>query len=471
MIAENARAGNDPAAAGNRPTSIHLRGDIFWPEWDAILTRERSFKESLPNVMHSDSSPMIQLLSRLRTALPRLGSGHCGRGARRFRAEAELDRLSRHIILPSVSVTEEETARSAYQDTGLKLARQEMWEELSTLIRQADTARTGTPGGESAAMLLAFGARSDVVSMAEDALHDGTVPDLSGVEALDALAEEMTGDYPVQAIVALMHADMAWAWSAVPGAPTLKGAAERRAHHAARASALLAPHCGAAEAAPMLASAECALLRIEGARTTAQRVAAQYQRLIDLDPASPRHMRAFGAALLAAAPGDYRQIEVEARRMAARTQAEWGAGAYTWTYLDALALDRNALMLLDPAFFIDGLRDILRLRPDQHTANLMAAFCAITMREAAPGGAPAAQAPLAACLTWILRDHLHELHPLIWTQALHRPGAGPLPPRRALISEGRRTALRAIAALFADDIAGGQSIAFSPAGMYMLPSL
>jgi len=224
-----------------------------------------------------------------------------------------------------------------------------------------------------------------------------------------------------------------------------------------------------------LAVADCALLRLEpgGTEHALRDVADRYQRLIDLEPGSPRHMRALGAAILAAQPGGYQPLEMEARRTAARTGATWGAGAYAWVYLDALALDSRALALLDPALFIDGLRDILRRRPDQHTANLMAAFCAVTMRSG-PAQADATartRDALQDCLTWILRDHLHELHPLIWTQTLHRPGAGPLPPRRALISEGRRTALRAIAAQYADDIAGGQSITFSPAGMYMLPSL
>lgn len=426
-------------------------------------------------VMILQPRSMMHLLLRLRGRGPRRGP-RAGFGG--LRIEAELDRLSRHIILPSVPVTDEETARAEFQDMGLKLARQEMWEELSHAIREADAARAGTPGGESAALLLAFGARSDVVAMAEDALHDGVAPDMHGIMALDAVAGEMAseapGEYVVPAVVALAHVDMAWAWRAVPGAKALAGSKGRFDHHAERANDLLAPHVILAEDIPILAAAQCALLRVQPGASV-MRVAEQYQRLAALDPANPRHLRAFGAALLAAAPGEYRQIEVEARRMAARSREAWGAGAYAWVYLDALAIDPKGLALLDPAFFIDGLRDILRLRPDQHTANLLAAFCAVTMREnilertAVRGHA--VRRELAQCLSWILRDHLHELHPLIWTQALHRPGAGPLPPRRALISEGRRTALRAIAAFFADDIAEGQSIAFSPAGMYMLPSL
>ena len=387
----------------------------------------------------------------------------------------DLDTLSRHIILPSIPITDEEVARAAFQDRGLQMARQEMWEEMADQIRDADHDRTVTPGGESAAILLAFGARSDVVSVVEDMLHEGIAPPPGGIDALEAIAAEHPGEYPIAMIVALAHIDLAWAWRTIPGAAALDGADECSAVHAARAQALLSPLCGIAQDAPSLAAAHCALLgALPNPRDAREaRVADRFEDLIDLDPASPRHMRALGAALLPARLGSYAELELEARRTAARTGDSWGAGAYAWVYFDALALDAGALALLDPVFFVDGLRDILQRRPDQHTANLLAAFCAVTMREDAvvPHANRAAREALHGCLSWILRDHLYELHPLIWTQALHHPGAAPLPSRRALICEGRRTALRAIAAQFADDIARGHSIAFSPAGMYLLPTL
>jgi len=384
-----------------------------------------------------------------------------------------LDTLSRHVILPSIPITDEEVARAAFQDRGLQMARQEQWEELSEQIRDADHDRVVTPSGESAAILLAFGARSDVVSVVEDMLHEGIIPLPSGIDALEAIAAEYPDEYPIQMIVALAHIDLAWAWRGIPSAAALERAAERSAAHAARAQALLSPLCGIEQDAPSLAAAHCALLAaLPNPRDAREaRVADRFEDLIDLDPNSPRNMRALGAALVPARLGSYAELELEARRTAARTGGSWGAGAYAWVYFDALALDAGALALLDPVFFIDGLRDILHRRPDQHTANLLAAFCAVTMREdaAAPHANRAAREALHGCLVWILRDHLYELHPLIWTQALYHPGAPPLPSRRALISEGRRTALRAIAAQFADDIAGGNSIAFSPAGMYLLP--
>ncbi|MFX0545730.1 hypothetical protein ACEWPL_009310 [Roseovarius sp. S1116L3] len=419
-------------------------------------------------MMHPLPNSKTRLGARIGRLLPRRRPDP---GRAKAHPQPNLDKLSRRIILPWIPLTEEETARTAFEDLGRKLARQEMWGDLSDRIIEADRTRSGTPGGESAAMLMGLGARSDVVAMAEDSLHDGMVPDRYGIDALDALEEEHPGDYPVHATLALAHIDLARAWTSVPGAASLAGATERIAHHAARAQSLLDPYSALDLDAPSLAAAQCALLRAAPGATVLQ-VADQYEQLIDLDPASPRNMRALGAAILAIEPGNFAQLELEARRTAVRSASLWGAGGYTWVYLDALALDAKALALLDPIFFIDGMRDILRRCPDQHTANLMAAFCAITMRAGEDTGAAqdAGRTALNGCLTWILRDHLYELHPLIWTQALHCPGTRPLPPRRALISEGRRTALRAIAAQFADDIARGQSIAFSPAGMYMLPS-
>lgn len=399
---------------------------------------------------------------------------HEGRAAPAALRADDLDRLSRRILLPSLPVTDEELARAEHQDRGQRLARQEMWAELAEAVRAADRARLSTPGGESAAMLLAYGARGDVVAVAEDALHDGARPSDDGIRALEAILEDHPDDYACALIVAMAHVDLGWAWRSAAGAVDQSPPdnwSDHFARHFDRAEELLAPFCGISLDAPSLGAAQCALL----AALTGpdRRVADDYEDLIDLDPHSPRHMRALGLALMPACFGSYRQLELEARRTAARTGDIWGAGAYAWVHLDALAQDSAALDLLDHQFFTDGLHDILSHRPDQHVANLLAAFCAVAM---APhvGEAPeraATRASLHACLDWILEDHLHELHPLIWTQALHAPGhCPPLPSRRALVNQGRQTAMRAIAAHFAQDIADGSSIAFSPAGLCRLPA-
>ena len=386
----------------------------------------------------------------------------------------DLDTLAKHIILPSLPVTDEEMARATHQDNGLKLARQENWQELSRLIQHAEDCRLHTPGGESAAMLLAFGARSDVVAVVEDALYDEAEPRSDGIDALEEMLAEQYGDYACALITALAHIDIGWAWRNT--APEGDGSLHllRFREHFKRAEDILGPFDGVELDSPSLAAAQCALLASRPRPGT--RVADDYEILIDLDPDSPRHMRALGQHLLPSYYGDYKQLELEARRSAARTGDIWGSGAYTWVYLDALALDAATLGQLDCDFFLEGMQDILNRRRDQHVTNLLAAFCAITMgpgtrAEKQPAAAEKTRKRLHGFLDRILTSHLQELHPLIWSQTLLNPGlTPPLPSRRALVTKGRITALRVIAERFADEIAKGNSIAFSTSGMYVLPA-
>lgn len=396
-------------------------------------------------------------------------------GLLRRKPETDLDSLSKRILLPSLPVTDEEMARAMHQDRGQKLARQEMWPELAQVIEYTDAARLRTPGGENATTLLAVGARADVVAAAEDALHDGAEPDPSGIDALEEMQADHPDSYPCALIVALAHIDIGWAWRATATDRSRATHELRFLEHFKRAEDILMPFDGVDLDAPSLAAAQCALLAAR--RQPRMRVADDYERLIDLDPDSPRHMRALGEALLPARYGSYEMLELEARRTAARTGEIWGTGAYAWVYFDALALDPGAMAQLDSEFFVDGLRDIVARRRDQHVINQLSAFCGITMapktgKHRLSGKTEAARGRIHACLDWLLENHLQELHPLIWSQTLLSPGLTPaLPSRRALVAKGRQTALRVIAQCFAEDIADGSSIAFSSSGMYRLPAL
>lgn len=396
-------------------------------------------------------------------------------GVLRRRPEADLDSLSKRILLPSLPVTDEEMARAMHQDRGQKLARQEMWQELAQLIEHTDAARLRTPGGEAATTLLAVGARADVVAAAEDALHDGAEPDPSGIDALEEMQAEFPDSYPCALIVALAHIDIGWAWRATATDRNRPAHELRFLEHFRRAEDMLSPFDGVDLDAPSLAAAQCALLAAQ--RQPRTRVADDYERLIDLDPDSPRHMRALGEALLPARYGSYEMLDLEARRAAARTGENWGTGAYAWVYFDALALDPGAMARLDADFFVDGLRDIVARRRDQHVINQLSAFCGIVMapkigKQRLSGSQETTRRRIHDCLDWLLENHLQELHPLIWSQTLLNPGLTPsLPSRRALVVKGRQTALRIIAQCFAEDIADGSSIAFSSSGMYRLPAL
>jgi hypothetical protein len=397
----------------------------------------------------------------------------------RRKPDPDLEDLMKRIILPSLPVSDEEMARATHQDLGLKLARQDLWEDLADRIDYADESRLATPGGEAASLLLAFGARSDLVAAAEDAIHDGMNPDMSGMEAMEDILLDHHGRHALALVVALSHFDIGWALQTATTSGELAAGpdtSDRIDAHFQRAVDLLAPYDPQELDSPSLAAAKCALLATQ--RHPDRRVADDYEKLITLDPDCPRHMRALGFHLLPRYYGTYDQLELEARRTAARTGEVWGSGGYTWVYLDALATDDAALIRLDADYFIEGLEHILGIKRDQHVTNQLAAFCAITMapdraRPAAlPGGSEATRSRLHDCLDWILSKHLTELHPLVWSQTLMSPGLTPaLPSRRALVTRGRHAALRAIALRFAKDIAAGHTIAFSSSGMYRLPAL
>lgn len=402
-------------------------------------------------------------------------------GLLRRRPVRDLDRLMPRIQVASLPITDEELACNTHREHGQRLARQDRWEDLARLIDYADATRLHTPAGDPATLLLADGARADLVAATRDAILDGADPDPAGVDALEDILSDHPQDYACALVVALAHIDIGRAWRRTPPQPTPHAPELRFLDHFRRAEDLLAPFDAVALDAPSVASAQCALLL---ARPQPHlRVAEDHARLIDLDPDCPRHMRALGTALLPAQHGDYDRLESEARNTALRTEDIWGAGGYVWVYLDALAQDAAAMTRFDAAFFVQGLRDIVARKHDQHVINQLSAFCGIVMAERT--GKTRLAAPIEAkrqrvhdCLEWLLENHLQELHPVIWSQTLLCPGAASdaapglypsLPSRRALLERGRQTALRIIAQCFAEDIEDGGLIAFSPSGMYRLP--
>ncbi|MEM9843675.1 MAG: hypothetical protein AAF965_02675 [Pseudomonadota bacterium] len=389
-------------------------------------------------------------------------------------APEEIDRLARRVLVPTLPISDEELARTGHHDRGQRLARQDSWDDLSEAIRSADCARRTTPGGEPAALLLADGARSDVVAAAEDALHDLVTPDPEGLQAFGTIFVDRPRDYPAGLVVALAHIDIAAAWRRFSDLRDPHDSAAHIAFHLNEATGILNTFREEARNTPSITAA----LAILAAATSqpVQRLVDLNERLIMLEPGAHRHMRAYGRHLLRVPGGGPAAIEVAARRMAVQMEDYWGAGGYVWVYLDALAMDAATLDLIDSEFFITGLRDIFDRNEDQHIANVLAAFCAITMRPrpdvpTAPHAA-AARTRIHDFVDDILRHHLSELHPLIWSQALLAPTAPRLlPARRALVSKGRQTALRVIAARLASDIPSHGAISLSGTGLKRLSTL
>jgi hypothetical protein len=378
--------------------------------------------------------------------------------------------LEEYLSIPVLDQSpDDRTCRKAHL-RGQFLARQDRWDELALEISTADKVRKVTPGGMPIADLLAYGARSDVVNGVEHALQDGCAageaPLIDGIIALEAVQRDYASEPVITLIVALAHIDVGWAWRGTGWETVVPELNRSRcAAHFDRAQHLLSPLCGIELNSPMMAAARCALLA--GQRDPQSRIADDYEDLIDLDPHNHRHMRALGNHLLPRWFGNYPQLELEARRTASRTQDIWGAGGYCWVYFDAIAVDDQACANVDTDFFIDGLRDILKARPDQAMVNLLSSYCAVALRHGL-GVSTEADLPrmqIADCANWLIRDHLTELHPMIWAHAADGfDNNTRVTSLSRFAARGRAHALQVIADHFRDDIERGLRVTFTPNG-------
>lgn len=380
------------------------------------------------------------------------------------------------LCIPCPDPTLEERTRDEHQNLALKLVRQEDWDKLSKLITEADRDDAMTPGGMSIADLMAFGARADVVLAAEHALFDRTpehdAPLMLGIEALEFVLADAQNDYTIGCIVAQAHIDMAWAWRGtgwdVEIAPRNREAFDA---HFARARDIIQSFNGEPVNSALLASTSCALLR--GNNSSPQLVADRYEALIDLNPENTSPFRSLGTHMLPRSYGSYEALELEARRTAARTQGIWGAGGYSWVMFDAISVDDEACALLDLPFFIEGLRDIVTHRPEPATVNLLAAYCANTIGQAFSGNdaADANRAQIADCANWIVREHLTELHPMIWAHAAQGFANNlRIASASRFAAAGHEDAMRIIAGLFKRELAEGNRIVFTDQGPTATPS-
>ncbi|MGB5864191.1 MAG: hypothetical protein WBG95_07800, partial [Sulfitobacter sp.] len=140
---------------------------------------------------------------------------------------------------------------------------------------------------------------------------------------------------------------------------------------------------------------------------------------------------------------------------------------YTWVMFDAISINDEACARLDLPFFIEGLRDILDHRPEQHTVNLLAAYCANMTGQVFSGNDAAdhIRAQIAACANWIVRDYLTELHPMIWAHATQGfVNNLRVASANRFARAGHEDALRLIGDLFKHEIAQGKRITFTENG-------
>jgi hypothetical protein len=385
----------------------------------------------------------------------------------------DLDKL---LVIPVSKEPHEEQMRSYHFNQGQFLARQERWDDLTTLVIQEDMSRRASGGGMPIAELLCQGARSDVVALAEHLLIDGTPEENRLLEDAISALEEILGEYPnnhiIATIVAMAHLDIGYAWRGTTSLPdTPARNLEAFELHCKRAGQVLDAFCGIELNSPLVTSARCALL--VGSPEAPDRAADDYEDLIDLAPSQQRHIRALGHHMLPQWFGSYATLELEARRTAARTQDVWGDGAYTWAFFDALLVDPKSASVLDVPFFLEGLRNILERSEDQHNANLFASFAAVSIPKAAQRCtddllASAALESIQTAAQWILTDHLHELHPLIWGHAMEGfDNQARIASIDALFKQGQEKANQVFVNFFGDQMLKGNALIFTPQGLYV----
>lgn len=361
-----------------------------------------------------------------------------------------------------------DAARSAaLRARGQFLARQEDWERLSQEIGAADRARRLTPGLHSEAALLSEGARQDIaeaVSIAVQQDAPGTVATV--LAALGAVQEDLPDCPAIANVLARAHVDAARAWCGDAQPEDLPDT--RRASyagHMAAAADLTDRFDPFEHDSPLWAQVRCAVLEADA--RPHERVADDYEDLIDLDPGNPRHLWALGHDLRPRRYGSWELLDRQARRTAARTADVWGSGGYTWVCFGALRVDPAAFHRLDAELFVEGLHDILQRHPTQDMANRLAAFTGFTL--GGPSAAGSTRRRLTDCLGWITQDHLRELHPEIWAEA-------PLPCHPGRKSEedmdplrrGRARALASLADFYAPALEAGRRLIFDADGLRMV---
>jgi len=263
----------------------------------------------------------------------------------------------------------------------------------------------------------------------------------------------------------LAHIDIAWAWRGNgldAQVPDLNMEAFRA--HMDRAADILEIFSDKTDSSPLYFAAKCAVVPLH--KPHLDDIARNYEKLIDFNPLAVQHMRAFGVVMLPRWYGSYERLELEARRTAARLTKTWGAGGYTWTMLDAITNDPQACANLDVDFFVEGILDILTLRPDQFTANLLAAYCAITLSgDTGHDEADSHRATIHECAHWIICKRMTELHPLIWAHAARGfDNAVRVRSVERFAQRGLEEARRVLVALFQPELASGQNVVFTADG-------
>ncbi len=379
---------------------------------------------------------------------------------------SEVVPLRPRVEIPVRDPAPEAQAQEKAFKRGQFLARQDAWEDLAVEMRAAEQSRLLTPGLMSVAQIMAKGARSDITTAVQVAAQKGDPQKARVILAsLEANFEDMPDDPALSYILAMAHVDISMLWRGASRARDLAPQRRDAFDSHIRAAAELADRFDPFENdSPLWAQVRCSVLETDPC--PAQRVADDFEDLIDLDPHNPSHLLALGRNLLPRSYGTLELLDIQARRKVAQLRDIWGAGAYSWVFMGALQFDPSPFRRLDPELFVEGLHDILGRHPSQHMANVLAAFCGLTV--AAPSECNSSRMRVMDCISWILQDHLRELHPQIWALA-PVPGKTIMSPGDDvdLNKLGTTRAIGSIAQHFAPALDAGRRLVFTPDGLQL----
>ncbi|WP_254695161.1 hypothetical protein [Leisingera sp. NJS201] len=105
--------------------------------------------------------------------------------------------------------------------------------------------------------------------------------------------------------------------------------------------------------------------------------------------------------------------------------------------------------------------------------NLLAAYCTVSLRKGLGQNLQAdlPRLKIAEAANWLIRDHLTELHPLVWAHAAEGfDNSARIRSVSRFAARGHAGALAAIAGQFREEIEGGQQIAFTGRGLQVSPA-
>ncbi len=368
------------------------------------------------------------------------------------------------VEIPVCDVSPEEQALVALHERGQHLARQENWETLCREMIEAEHGRAKTPGLTPVAQVLAEGARADVLEAAKSAVSKGEPRRaFAAMASLEINLDDMPECFGFASVVAMAHVELAQMWRGRTPlrelSPQIREAHDRHMRAASQLADRFEPF---AADAPLLAMLRCAVIAADVAPS--ERLADDFEDLIDLDPTCPEHMCAFGRQLLPQNLGSWEALELQARRVATNTSDIWGSGGYTWVWIGALEQDIEAVRRVDAETFTSGLHDILEQCRDQHMANRLAAFTGVTM--AAGQNRDASHSRIAHCFGWIAQNHLREIHPGLWAKA-PAPwySANNEPEAEDAAARGKARALSTLASYFAPQLGQHGRITFGENGV------